>query len=59
MIYYTVDESKIAKRKYNKGHKVEGAWVIGGFERSTVAPKTVPVFASFEFSMIFRYNEYI
>ena len=24
-----------------------------------VAPKTVPVFASFEFSMIFRYNEYI
>ncbi len=29
-----IDESKIAKRKHNKGHKVEGAWVIGGIERS-------------------------
>ncbi|CAO3648500.1 unnamed protein product [Mucor hiemalis] len=27
-------ETKIAKRKYNKGHKVEGAWVIGGIQRS-------------------------
>jgi len=25
----------------------------------TVAPKTVPVFASFEFSMIFKYYKYI
>ncbi|KAI8088107.1 hypothetical protein BDF21DRAFT_447738 [Thamnidium elegans] len=24
-----IDETKIAKRKYNKGHSVEGAWVIG------------------------------
>jgi transposase-like protein len=29
-----IDETKIAKRKYNKGHKVEGAWVIGGIQRS-------------------------
>ena len=29
-----IDESKIAKRKYNKGHKVEGVWVIGGIQRS-------------------------
>jgi 16S rRNA G966 N2-methylase RsmD len=34
-----IDESKIAKRKYNKGHKVEGAWVIGGIERSTLKNK--------------------
>lgn len=33
-----IDESKIAKRKYNKGHKV-GAWVIGGIERSMLKNK--------------------
>jgi transposase-like protein len=34
-----IDESKIAKRKYNRGHKVEGAWVIGGIERSKLKNK--------------------
>jgi hypothetical protein len=34
-----IDESKIAKRKYNKGHYVEGAWVIGGIERSMLKNK--------------------
>jgi transposase-like protein len=34
-----IDETKIAKRKYNKGHKVEGAWVIGGIERSILKNK--------------------
>lgn len=34
-----IDESKIAKRKNNKGHKVEGAWVIGGVERSNLKNK--------------------
>ncbi len=27
-----IDESKFGKRKYNKGHRVEGAWVFGGVE---------------------------
>ncbi len=27
-----IDESKIGKRKYNKGHFVEGQWVFGGIE---------------------------
>lgn len=27
-----IDESKIAKRKYNRGHRIDGAWVIGGVE---------------------------
>ncbi|GFS57297.1 putative transposase-like protein [Trichonephila clavipes] len=30
-----IDESKIGKRKYNKGHFVEGQWVFGGVERET------------------------
>jgi IS1 family transposase len=30
-----VDETKIGKRKYNRGHKVEGTWVIVGVERTT------------------------
>ena len=29
-----IDESKFAKRKYHRGHRVEGAWVVGGVERT-------------------------
>jgi ISXO2-like transposase domain len=29
-----LDESKIAKRKYNRGHHVEGVWLLGGVERT-------------------------
>jgi len=29
-----IDESKFGKRKYHRGHHVEGAWVIGGVERA-------------------------
>ena len=28
-----IDESKFGKRKYHRGHRVVGTWVIGGFER--------------------------
>ena len=27
-----IDESKIGKRKYHRGHIVEGQWVFGGIE---------------------------
>lgn len=27
-----IDESKFGKRKYNRGHRVEGSWVFGGVE---------------------------
>lgn len=29
-----IDESKLGKRKYHRGHRVEGIWVIGGVERT-------------------------
>jgi transposase-like protein len=29
-----IDESKLAKRKYNRGHRINGAWVIGGVEKT-------------------------
>jgi transposase-like protein len=29
-----IDECKVAKRKFNRGHFVEGAWVVGGVERT-------------------------
>ena len=28
-----IDESKFRKRKYYRGHKVEGQWVFGGREK--------------------------
>lgn len=30
-----IDESKFGKRKYNRGHTVEGQWVFGGIERES------------------------
>jgi hypothetical protein len=30
-----VDETKLGKRKYHRGHRVEGVWVIGGVERTS------------------------
>jgi transposase-like protein len=30
-----IDESKFGKRKYNRGHHVEGQWVFGGIERGS------------------------
>ena len=29
-----IDESKFGKRKYNRGHHVEGVWVLGAVEKS-------------------------
>jgi transposase-like protein len=29
-----LDESKFGKRKYHRGHRVDGAWVFGGVERT-------------------------
>lgn len=34
-IIVEVDETKMGKRKYNRGHKVEGVWCIVGIERTT------------------------
>jgi len=33
-IIVEVDESKFGKRKNHRGHHVEGAWVVGGIERT-------------------------
>ena len=33
-IIVEIDESKFGKRKYNRRHRVEGAWVFGGIERT-------------------------
>ena len=30
-----IDESLFGKRKYNRGHRVHGAWVFGGVDRTT------------------------
>lgn len=29
-----IDEAKMGKVKYNRGHRVDGAWVLGGVERT-------------------------
>jgi len=38
-----IDESKFGKRKYHRGHHVEGQWVFRGIERSTNRCFLVPV----------------
>ena len=38
-----IDESKFGKRKYHRGHHVEGQWVFGGYERGTGRTFMVPV----------------
>lgn len=38
-----IDESKFGKRKYNKGHAVEGQWVFGLIERESNRVIMVPV----------------
>ena len=30
-----IDESKFGKRKYHRGHRVEGQWVFGGIEEGS------------------------
>jgi transposase-like protein len=38
-----IDESKFGKRKYHRGHRVNGQWVLGGYERETGLVFMVPV----------------
>ena len=38
-----IDESKFGKRKYNKGHRVEGQWLFGGIKRSSGKNFLIPV----------------
>jgi transposase-like protein len=33
-IIIEVDESKMGKRKYHRGHRVDGVWLVGGIERT-------------------------
>lgn len=38
-----IDESKFGKRKYHRGHQVEGQWIFGGIDRETGKVFMVPV----------------
>lgn len=38
-----IDESKFGRRKYNRGHRIDGQWVFGGVERETGDFFLVPV----------------
>jgi transposase-like protein len=34
LVIVEIDESKFGKRKYHRGHAVEGVWIFGGIERT-------------------------
>ncbi len=38
-----IDESKFGRRKYYRGHYVDGQWVFGMFERRTGRVAMVPI----------------
>ncbi|CAI6358292.1 unnamed protein product [Macrosiphum euphorbiae] len=38
-----IDESKFGKRKYHRGHAVEGQWIFGGIQRDNGACFLIPV----------------
>jgi len=38
-----IDESKFCRRKYHRGHRVEGQWIFGGIERESGLCFLVPV----------------
>lgn len=42
-LHVEIDESKFAKRKYNRGRRVEGQWVFGGVERESGKCFMIPV----------------
>jgi hypothetical protein len=44
-VYVEIDESKFSKCKYNRGHRVDGCWVLGGVERSGEQKLFVVTFA--------------
>ena len=44
-IIVEIDESKFGKRKYNRGHRVDGCWVLGGVERTEARKLFVAVVA--------------
>ena len=42
-IIVQIDESKVGKRKYHRGYRVEGQWVFGGIEEESRKCFLVPV----------------
>ncbi|XP_066253403.1 uncharacterized protein [Euwallacea similis] len=38
-----IDEAKFGKRKFNRGRRIQGKWIFGGFERDTKRVFLVPV----------------
>jgi hypothetical protein len=50
-IIVEIDESKFGKRKYHRGHRMEGNWVFGGIEKLT-DPGTGKNYAGKVFAMV-------
>ena len=54
-----IDESKFGRRKYHRGHHVEGQWVFGGIDRQTGKVFLVPVEKREQETMIFLIKTWI
>ena len=54
-----IDESYFCRRKYNRGHNVDGIWVLGGIQRRTKKIFTIPVEKRDKETLLFYIKKYV
>ncbi|KAG2217633.1 hypothetical protein INT45_008086 [Circinella minor] len=54
-----IDESYFCKRKYNKGHHVNGIWVLGGIQRGTKKIFTIPVEERNKETLLYQIKKFV
>ena len=53
--FVEIDESKFGKRKFHKGKRVVGCWVVGGIDRQTKDTFFLKLFPTDQLKLCFRF----